>query len=118
MRINIIEFLPVGIENAVSMEELSARTGKTQREIRAAILEARRKGVPVCSAEQGYWIARTADEATRYYRRQLARIITGFVALKPIKRFIVNEGAREDWEALEALERKIEKAAHGVDDIP
>ncbi|MBR5088289.1 MAG: hypothetical protein IK093_02565 [Ruminiclostridium sp.] len=118
MRINIIEFLPVGIENAISQEELSIRTGRTKRENRAAILEARSKGVPICSAEEGYWIARTADEAARYYRRQMARIITGFVALKPIKRFIVNEGARKDWEALEALEREIEKAAHGVDDIP
>lgn len=118
MRINIIEFLPVGIENAVSMEELSSRTGLTQREIRAAILEARRKGVPVCSAEEGYWIAQNADEASRCYRRHMARAITTIVAAKPLKKYVINEGARKDWEALEALEREIEKAAHGVDDIP
>lgn len=116
MRINIIEFIPIGIENAIQQEELEKRTGHKKRENRAAIFEARRRGVPICSGDAGYWIAANKEEAMIYYRAQMSRILTGFEALKAIKRFIINEGAREDWEIMEEIERNMHNAVQGYDD--
>ena len=111
MKVDIIEFAPLGIENAISMEDLSLITGLNKRLVRSAILHARRSGVPICSGENGYWICRDAKEALRYYKAQLGRIISGKSALKPICDFIKREASRAEWEELDALERALEEAA-------
>ncbi len=109
-KMNIIEFISVGVENAISMEELSLITGLNKRAVRSAVLHARRSGVPICSGENGYWICRDAKEALRYYNAQLGRIISGKSALKPICDFIKREASRAEWEEFDALERAFDEA--------
>ncbi|MGN0618481.1 MAG: hypothetical protein ACI4J7_05620 [Ruminiclostridium sp.] len=109
--VDILEFLSLGAENARTQKELVKITGLSEREIRAAILHARRKGVPICSGINGYWICATPAEALAYFRAQLARIITGNSALKPIRDFLKRESSRENWEELDALERAFDEAA-------
>lgn len=108
---DIIGFIPYGIENAISAEEFSEKDGLSNRVNRAAVLKARKNGVPVCSGKNGYWICRDAEEALQYYKSQLRRIISGKSALKPICDFIKREASRAEWEELDALERALEEAA-------
>lgn len=115
MKVNIIELIPIGVANAIKQKELAAITGLSEREVRAAVLSARRKGVPICSGDKGYWIPLDVDEAMIGYRALLSRIMTGFVAICPLKDYIRRESTRENWEALEAFEQELEKNAHGVD---
>ena len=116
MKNDIVEFIPVGMKNAKSSEELGIMTNLSPREIRFAVFEGRCRGVPICSSEAGYWIAANKEEAMIYYRAQMSRIMTGFAALNPIKKFIINEGAREDWEIMEEIERNMHNAVQGYDD--
>ena len=94
----ITEFIPTGRANAITADELAARTGLDKRAVRKAVLSARCNGVPVCSTTSadgghGYFLPLDRAEAATYYREQISRIKTGMRALSAVKRYI------EDGEA-------------------
>lgn len=90
---NITDFIPTGRANAITADELAARTGVTKREVRKQILHARCNGEPICSSSEsggfsGYYLPSDANEARVYYRQQTSRINSGMRALSAVERFI------------------------------
>lgn len=94
---NITDHIPRGIENAISQRDLSIATGKTPRENRAEIFNARCKGAVICSSCNtsgitGYYIPASPEEALPYVKMQHSRIKSARMALKGAERFVRNEG--------------------------
>lgn len=97
----IIEFIPTGRANAITADELAARTGLDKRAVRKAVLSSRCNGVPVCSDSSadgghGYFLPLDRAEASTYYREQISRIKTGMRALSAVKKFIDEDGEMHD----------------------
>lgn len=90
---NIINYIPIGKENAISMPELSERTGRSQREVRKAVFNARCKGAVICStcsgdSFDGYYFPASVEEALPYVRLQKSRMRSARQALKSAEKFI------------------------------
>lgn len=82
----IIDYIPVGHNNAVSREYLSRVTGMNDRAVRAAIHEARRDTV-ILNVGGGYYRPDPNDtedrhEVLRYTRQETARLKSIGWALK------------------------------------
>lgn len=93
LQMTIIDFIPTGRANAITADELAARTGTSKRDVRKQILHARCNGEPICSSSEsgnfgGYYLPANAEEAQVYYRQQTSRINSGMRALSAIERFI------------------------------
>lgn len=88
MSIDIIEFIPDGFENAVSMKHLANATNMSLRDVRMAIENARNQGAPICSSCDGvgggYYMPTCKSEANVYIRMQQHRIESARAALKPV----------------------------------
>ena len=94
--IEITDFIPYGLVNAVSMTELSARTGESKRTVRKLIQQARLDGELICStcntdSATGYYYPLSPDEARPYYKQQQSRINTGIAAIGPISDYVKGE---------------------------
>lgn len=89
---NITDFIPLGIENAITQEELAIRLNCDKRTARAAVFDARRKGAVICStcgnSTAGYYIPLSADEAKLYIRMQEKRIKSARAAIRSTKEYI------------------------------
>ena len=73
---SIYDLLPVGAENAVSRRELSALTGREDRQLRRQIARERRAGVLILSSSEsngGYYRAASREELQRYVRSMQSR---------------------------------------------
>lgn len=73
---DIENFIPVGKENAIHMQELKKVIGSADAHIRALIKKARLKGAMICgSTLYGYWIAENRAEFDTYnnHREILAK---------------------------------------------
>ena len=67
----ILDFIPVGRENAVTARELTQLLGlKNQRDATKAIERERLAGAPICASNsygnQGYFLAANAEEFGRF----------------------------------------------------
>jgi hypothetical protein len=93
---NIVDFLPVGEENAVTMAELAALLSCSKREARALIFEARCKGAVICSnpdgIKGGYYLPKNADEIKRFIMFAEHRINSTKAAVQPAKKFLKRGG--------------------------
>ena len=92
----ISDFIPYGLVNAVSMAELSARTGESKRTVRKLIHQARLDGELICSTcntdgATGYYYPLSPDEARPYFKQQQSRINTGIAAIGPISDYVKGE---------------------------
>lgn len=92
MQINIIDFIPSGIENAISMEELAVRTHNNVRTVRQMVHNARLNGELICSTcdgdSGGYYLPKDTREALPYYRQQISRINSATAALAAVAKYI------------------------------
>ena len=79
----ITDFICTGREQAISLSDLSAAAGIPERSAKREILEARIKGHLICSNEDGYFFAETADDLRDYVRSRQASIKTSRSALVP-----------------------------------
>ncbi len=90
--INILEFIPTGINNAVSMADLAVITRTDLRTVRRLVHNARKNGAVICSTcdndSGGYYIPRDVAEAVPYYKQQLSRINSATEALQSVIDFI------------------------------
>ncbi len=90
--INILEFIPTGINNAVSMADLAVITRTDLRTVRRMVHNARKKGAIICSTckndNGGYYIPRDVAEAVPYYMQQLSRIRSATAALSAVAEYI------------------------------
>ena len=88
---NVLDFIPIGRENAISMSNLADRMGTDQRTARKAIFNARCKGEIICSTcgenASGYYRPASIDEVRPYIAMQEHRIASAKVALKSAKKF-------------------------------
>lgn len=76
---SIVDFIPVGRENALSARQLAEMLDTQTRVVTRSIEAARRRGVPICArsdAEGGYYRPRDADELSAYLARRNHRART------------------------------------------
>lgn len=92
---NIIDIIPKGRKNAVTTEELKARTGFDVRTIRQHIANARLKGTVICSSLKseggGYFIPESPKEALEYVRTEQNRIDSAGKALESAVRYVADQ---------------------------
>ena len=79
----IQDFISVGRGQAISLSDLSAAAGIPERSVKREVLEARINGHLICSDENGYFLAETADDLRDYVRSRQASIKTSRSALVP-----------------------------------
>ena len=93
--IKISEFIPTGIEHAISNKELAIRARIDERTARQLVHKARKSGAVICSTCEpencGYYIPRDIKEALPYYRQQLSRINSATEALQSVITYIGGE---------------------------
>ena len=93
---DIVDFLPVGEENAVTMIELANMLNCSKREARALIYEARCKGAVICSspdsAKGGYFLPKNNDEVRRFIMFAEHRINSTKEATRSAKKFLKKGG--------------------------
>ncbi len=89
---NIVDYIPVGRENAVSMPTLSVTLGADERTTRLWVHNARKHGEPICSVcnggKCGYYMPRNIEEAKVYLRQQKARLKSSRAALNGVVKFV------------------------------
>lgn len=94
-KINVLEFIPIGRKNAISMPELTLRLGlkNDTRTARKLVFEARRNGAVICSTTcsgdkaAGYYQPGNIAEVRPYIAMQEHRISSAKAALKSAKKF-------------------------------
>jgi hypothetical protein len=79
----LIDLIPTGQYEAVSMTDLARMSGLPSADIRQQVLNARLKGVLICSGEQGYYFPGSYEELTDYVFRRYKYIQTATFALLP-----------------------------------
>lgn len=89
---NITEYIPKGLENAISRKNLCKITGLNDRAMRERIEEARRHTIIISNSDgSGYWIYpdNPTDEEQahlqRYVKQQESRAKSIFYALYPAR---------------------------------
>lgn len=84
----ILQMIPRGKMNAVSMRYLSIFLGVDQRTIRSMIAKARIDGNIIAGTDAGLFIPETVSELLEYVRRTQSRIKTSSETLKPAVSFL------------------------------
>lgn len=92
----ITDLLGVGEANAVSRAELASRAGMSDRQMRAAIQQAREDGELILNAQNGagYFLA-SADDLNaieRQYRQDTARALSILKRRKAMRRLLKEAG--------------------------
>ena len=59
----------IGQENAVHSKKLEKHFDICPRTVRTYVNNLRKSGVPICSDDSGYWIAKTPKEASKTVKR-------------------------------------------------
>lgn len=97
---NFLEFIPYGKRNALSMSELSVRSGNDLRTIRKLVETARKEGVPLCSDcgknGGGYYFPINVSEALPCRQQMKARLLSCTQSLNAIERYIKENGGGAD----------------------
>lgn len=74
----ILEYLGTGQSQARTHQSLAILTGWTVRDVQEAIEVARQGGSPICSGNEGVWVARDATELETFlaaYDRRLRTMV-------------------------------------------
>ena len=89
---NILDFIPVGKNNAITGKELQNITGLDGRSVKQQIANARLRGSVICSKLDGsngcYFIPSCPSEATEYVRTEQCRINSAKEALKAAEIYV------------------------------
>ncbi|MDE5583239.1 MAG: hypothetical protein K2J08_06020 [Ruminococcus sp.] len=89
---NIIDFIPVGKNNAITGKELQNITGLDGRSVKQQIANARIRGAVICASLNGdgggYFIPSCPSEATEYVRTEQCRINSAKAALKAAEIYV------------------------------
>lgn len=95
----IIDFIPVGRVNALSMRDLALAANVDERTARELVHRARANGEPICSdcdENGGYYMPLDISEARIYLRQQRARIKSAAIALRGVKAYIKRNGGENN----------------------
>ena len=92
---NIVEYIPTGINNAISRKDLCAVTGLSDRIVRRLVEEARRETIIISNTDgTGYWIypenptEREKELLCRFVKQQESRAKSIFYALYPARQMM------------------------------
>lgn len=89
---NILDFIPVGKNNAITGKELQNITGLDGRSVKQQIANARIRGAVICASLKGdgggYFIPSCPSEATEYVRTEQCRINSAKEALKAAEIYV------------------------------
>lgn len=95
-----LEFIPQGKSNALSMAEISVRTGMDLRTTRKLVEATRKKGVPLCSDcgknGGGYYFPSNIAEALPCRQQMRARLLSCTQSLNAIERYINENGGERN----------------------
>lgn len=97
----IMDYIPTGKDNAVSMKDLAIAMRTDARTVRKMIHSARMDGAIICGTNAGYYKPETDDELLSYYRLARRRALSGLASLKAARAVLkergirLNEGARK-----------------------
>lgn len=86
----LLEYIPVGRNNAIAMRELSEWLDVDPRRLRLLIQREREQGDPICSDWEhgGYFMPANECEARSYYRQQRSRIKSARAALNGVTKYL------------------------------
>lgn len=88
--INIVDYIPIGRENAISRQKLCELTGLNDRVLRKYIAKAR-ETTCICNGQAdggGYYIPSTLEDANHFYKQERARALSVLRCLRGTKNFI------------------------------
>ena len=93
---NVINLIPEGRENAIKREELSRKSGLTDREMRKQIEQARLSGVIIINLQdsKGYFRPRPNEftELARQYKQNQNRAMSILTKQKYLRRILKEHG--------------------------
>ncbi len=94
---NVLDFIPLGRNHAISMSELAKRMETDQRTARKMVFAARQRGAVICSTcgenTSGYYRPNTVDEIRPYIAMQQSRIRSAKIALRSAENFVAGAKA-------------------------
>ena len=78
--------LPTGKRNAISVRELAAKIGVSERVLRDIVTEGRVKGIVICSSSAGYYLPANKDEIREFCNFMGKRAKHSFIAIQSARR--------------------------------
>lgn len=84
----LLELIPIGEENGISMRALSHYLGTTPRSTRKLVEGARLEGNIIASGDAGYFIPETVEELRHYVAKARARSRTNFAAIREAEKLL------------------------------
>ena len=93
-QMNVLFHLPLGKDNAVSREELSASAGYSDRLTRKIIAQLRENGYLICNFGGGYYISTDLDDIERQYRQDTARAMSILKRRKAMRKILKECGRK------------------------
>lgn len=93
---DIIEMIPAGKDNAISMRDIGILCGLSDREVRKAILDARYNGKIICSYERGYYLPEHDTDILAWYKMAKARGLATLKSLKYARQHLKDNGIDPD----------------------
>ena len=92
----IVDLIGVGAENAISRAELAAQAGMSDRQMRAAVAQARENGELILNTQNGAGYFRATkddlDAIERQYRQDTARALSILKRRKAMRRLLKEAG--------------------------
>ncbi len=95
----LYDALPEGLENAISLTDLSKYFGIDERDLRSRILYARQHGYMICSLaseQKGYYKPINMGEAVRCYRMFSKRLESTQSVVSGMRDYIIRNGIDPD----------------------
>lgn len=89
---SLLEHIPKGQANAVSMATLAAQIGVSERHLRQLILEERKTGAIIAICQDGYYQPETVAETKQYFRERFAAAMTTLSSLKAARQRLTESG--------------------------
>ncbi|MBO4867958.1 MAG: hypothetical protein J5582_15565 [Ruminococcus sp.] len=89
---SILDFIPIGEENAVHSSEICERFNLTSRERRKLFEHLRNAGGVICSCDNGFFKPATPAELSSYIKREKARSRSISFSLRSARKLL------KDWD--------------------
>ena len=106
----LLDAIPDGIENAISLNDLSKRLGVGERDLKNAITQARLRGVMICCfpLEQiGYYRPLNTGEALKCYRYYRKKKETTARIVDVMRKYFLDRGEDPDEDLKERRESNV-----------
>lgn len=89
---SILDFIPVGEENAVHSADICAAFGLTERDRRELFERLRNKGAVICSSNNGFFKPAELKELQAYIKQEAARCRSISLSLRSARRLAAEWG--------------------------